>query len=305
MFLYSRDKQNEVSVVKNIKIVSPAKSIDLSIVEKAVKLLSDRGYKLSVSDKAIGTHNYFSATDKDRLDDFQQALDDPEVDVILCARGGYGSVRIIDRLDFTKFELRPKLILGYSDITVFHNRMNNMGYVSGHTTAPLNFTENTPEALESLYCLIEGKKNRYEISADPLNKKGQVNAPVVGGNLSIITSLVGTNDDINMEGKILFVEEVGEAIYAIDRMFYTLEKAGKLKGLAGLIIGGMSGLKDSAVPFGQTVEEVIAAHVERFGYPVCFNFPAGHIDDNRAILLNAVALLDVQDTKVIFEQTQP
>lgn len=283
----------EDSKVKKIRIVSPAKSIHPEILDHAKFWLIDQGFDVEIAPNATGEHHYFSGTDANRLKDFQDALDDGSLDAILCARGGYGSVRIVDQLNYSKFVKHPKLILGYSDVTVFHNRMNQMGFPSGHTTAPLNFRENTVEALTSLCKLIKGEERHYIFDRHDLNKEGEVSAEVVGGNLSIVASLVGTNDDLNMNGKILFLEEVGEAIYAIDRMFYTLKKSGKLRQLAGLMIGGMTGLKDSAVPFGWTVEEVIADHVKDCDYPLCFNFPAGHVDDNRAIILGEKARLIV------------
>ncbi|MEX1002345.1 MAG: LD-carboxypeptidase [Crocinitomicaceae bacterium] len=290
--------------MKKIRVVSPAKSINKTIVEAAQKWLEQKGFQVSVSPNAIGEHNYFSGSDEARLADLQAAMDDEELDVILCARGGYGSVRLVDKLNYSGCIKKPKLILGYSDITVFHNRMNIMGFPSGHTTAPLNFNENTPEALESLYRLIMGKGNRYEIPAHEQNRTGEVTAEVVGGNLSIIASLIGTNDDLDVQGKILFVEEVGEAIYSIDRMFHSLKKSGKLESLKGLIVGGMSAIKDSAVPFGKKVEEVISELVSEYDFPLCFNFPAGHIDDNRAILLGTEAKLQVGTDQTIFTQTQ-
>jgi len=287
--------------VKKIRIVSPAKSISKEQIDFAVNWLTDASFEVEVGQYAKGEHNYFSGTDAERLSDMQAALDS-DADFILCARGGYGSVRIIDQLEWSGFFQKPKIICGYSDITVFHNRMNKMGFSSLHCTAPLNFRENSKEALKSLTTSFIGGVNNYEIKTHGLNRAGEVEAEIIGGNLAILSTLCGTDDDIDTKGKILFIEDVGEAIYAIDRMMWQLKKAGKLADLAGLIVGGMSGMKDSAVPFGKQVEEVIAESVSTFDFPVCFNFPAGHIDDNRAILLGVKARLSINESFVSFTQ---
>jgi muramoyltetrapeptide carboxypeptidase len=287
--------------VKKIRIVSPAKSIEGNLIDSARNLLESQGFEMSIGEHAKGEHHYFSGSDNDRLFDMQAALDE-DVDVILCARGGYGAVRIVDRLDWSKFLKRPKLVAGYSDVTVFHNRMNRMGYSSIHCTAPLNFQQNSRAALASLQTILNGGKNSYEIVGHEFNRPGEVEAEIVGGNLAIISTLCGTDDELMTKGKILFIEDIGEAVYAIDRMMWQLQKAGKLHHLKGLIIGGMTAMKDSAVPFGKSVEALIRESVEQYEFPVCFNFPAGHIDDNRAILFGAKARLSVREENSTFSQ---
>lgn len=288
--------------MKKIRIVSPAKSIDSKHIDFAEGFLRSKGYEVTVSDHARGQHHYFSGTDAERRHDLQQALDDPEIDVILCSRGGYGSVRIVDLLDYSMFLRHPKWVFGYSDITVFHNRMNRMGFHSVHSTAPLNFEENTEEALQSLVNAIEEVENEYNIPAHSLNREGEVKEKVVGGNLSILCSLIGTDDELKTKNRILFIEEIGEAVYAIDRMMWQLKKAKLLKGLDGLIVGGITGIKDSEVPYGKTAEEVIREAVEEYDYPVCFGFPAGHINDNRALILGKQAKLTVGSSGATFKQ---
>ncbi|UKN00607.1 LD-carboxypeptidase [Paracrocinitomix mangrovi] len=285
-----------------IKIVSPAKHIDAKRIDFAEGFLRSKGFTVEVSAHAKGQHNYFSGTDEERLHDLQDALDDETVDVILCSRGGYGTVRIIDQLDFRQFLRYPKKVLGYSDITVLHNRLNRMGYESVHCTAPLNFEENTDEALDSLLKVITNQTNSYHVPAHSLNRSGMIEEKIVGGNLSILCSLLGTDDELNTKGKILFIEDIGEAIYSVDRMMHQLKKAKVLKGLAGLLVGGMTNVKDSEIPFGKTVDEVIREAVEEYDYPVCFNFPAGHINDNRAIIFGKEASLAVSDAGSIFKQ---
>jgi muramoyltetrapeptide carboxypeptidase len=289
--------------MKKIYITAPAKTIDKELIDYAAEFFRTNNFEVILANHVTGRHHYFSGTDQERLSDFQIALDDDSVDFILCARGGYGSVRIIDQLDFSKFRRKPKLIIGFSDVTVFHSHIHAcLNIPTVHATVPLNFRSNTKEALESLLNVLNGEPNRYEFNSSPFNRSGFVQAPVVGGNLSILHALNGSVSDIKTEGKILFIEDLSEAIYSIDRMMYSLKRSGKLENLAGLIVGGMTNIKDTEIPYGKSVEEVIAEVVSSYKYPVCFNFPAGHIDDNRAIILGSKASLSVKESEVIFEQ---
>jgi len=286
-----------------IRIVSPAKSIEKKHIDFAVDFLQNNNFEVELSTNCLGESHYFSGTDTERLIDFQNALDDTTVDVILCARGGYGCIRIIDSLDFTKFKANPKLIVGFSDVTVFHNHIHsNFELPTVHGTMPLNFETNSKESLQSLVDVMNGHKIKYTIESNLNNKIGHVKAEIVGGNLAIIYGLIGTNSDIYLTNKILFIEDVGEYIYAIDRMMWALQKSGKLNKLAGLIVGGMSNMNDTDVPFGKTVEGVILERIEKLSIPVCFDFPAGHISDNRAIIFGREATLVVRENEVVFEQ---
>jgi muramoyltetrapeptide carboxypeptidase len=287
----------------NIRIVSPAKSIEKAHIDFAIDFLKQNKFNVEISEYCLGQNHYFSGTDSERLLDFQNALDDDTVDVILCARGGYGCIRIIDGLDFTKFKIKPKLIIGFSDVTVFHNHIHSKFNIpTVHGAMPLNFSTNSMESLQSLVDVINGNKIQYSIKPNLNNKNGSVRAEVIGGNLAIIYALIGTNSDVNLDNKVLFIEEVGEYIYAIDRMMWALEKSGKLNKLAGLIVGGMTNVNDTEVPFGKTVEGVILERIEKLTIPVCFNFPAGHINDNRAVTLGKEATLSVNENGVVFEQ---
>ena len=288
--------------MKKIRIISPAKSIDKKHIDFAKDWLEKKGFEVSVGKYATGQFHYFSGSDAERLYDMQEAINEPSIDFILCSRGGYGSVRFINQLDWTKFKKHPKLILGYSDVTVFHNCINKMGFLSVHSTAPLNFENNTTEALNSLVNILTDEKNTYSFHAHKLNRFGEIEAEIVGGNLAIINSLLGTDDDLDTKNKILFIEDIGEAIYAIDRMMWSLKKSRKLENLAGLIVGGMTGLRDSEIPFGKSVEELIREAVDEFDYPICFNFPAGHIDDNRSIIFGQKARLLVNTNGAEFIQ---
>jgi len=288
--------------MKHIHILSPAKSISPDLIDAAEELLIKEGFKVSIGKHAKGSFHYFSADVESRKSDFQTALDDSTIDVILCSRGGYGCVQFIDQLDWSGFEQHPKLIAGYSDVTVFHNRMAKMGCPSIHCTAPLNFEENTAAALSSLFSALNDGVLKYEIEPHLLNHEGEVTAPVVGGNLAIIATLIGTNDELDLTGKILFIEEIGEAVYAVDRMIWQLKKSGQFNKMNGLIVGGMTAMKDSEVPYGKSVHEVIAEHTKTLNIPVAFDFPAGHIQDNRAIFLGKESSLRVTANQVIFQQ---
>jgi muramoyltetrapeptide carboxypeptidase len=286
-----------------IRIVSPAKAIEKEHVDFAKTFLESNDFEVEISTHCLGKNHYFSGTDQERLSDFQDALNDKSVDVILCARGGYGCIRIVDDLDFSNFKKHPKLIIGFSDVTVFHNHIHvNYNLPTVHASMPLNFSTNSKESLQSIVDVINGQPLKYRLDSDSNNKIGKIEAEIVGGNLAIIYALIGTNSDLNLDGKILFIEDVGEYVYAIDRMMWALKKSGKLKNLAGLIVGGMTNINDTETPFGRTVEEVILESVNHLYIPVCFGFPVGHLADNRSIIMGKKARLVVSDNTVVFEQ---
>lgn len=269
-----------------ITVLAPAKAIEEVYVDFAVKTLEGAGFRVKVAEHCLGRNHYFSGTEEERLADLQAALDDPESKAILCARGGYGCVQIVDGIDWTKFRQNPKWVIGFSDITVLHQRTQSMGICSIHGTMPLNFQENSSEAIESLIGAITG--NPMEITSSSVsNLSGSAEGTLIGGNLSILYSLIGTNDQPDYSGAILFIEEVGEPLYAIDRMFHSLRKARILDQLSGLIVGGMTSMSDSNPRYGATYQEIIISHMHSRNVPVCFDFPAGHIDDNRALVLGS------------------
>jgi muramoyltetrapeptide carboxypeptidase len=268
-----------------IAIVSPAKAADEESIKKAQILIETRGFKAVIGKHALGRHHYFAGTDFERLDDMQEALDNPAVKAIFCARGGYGSIRIVDYINWAGFIRNPKWLVGFSDITVFHQRIQRFGLSSIHGSMPFNFEKNSKEAIDTLFHAMEGEK--YAISA-PFhlnNKIGEATGKLIGGNLSIVYSLVGTDDQPDYNNSILFLEDIGEHLYQIDRMFYALRKAGIFNKINGLIIGGMTDLEDTDVPFGHSIEEIISSHFQYTKIPIAFHFPSGHIDDNRAIIL--------------------
>ena len=287
-----------------VAIVSTARKITKDELSFAADILKKWGLEVSFGEHLFEKDNQFAGNDEMRTSDFQKALDNDSVKAIICARGGYGTVRIVDALDFSKFVKTPKWVVGYSDVTVMHSHIsNNLGIQTIHGTMPINFETNMQEALSSLQKALFGKQLTYEFFPHKLNRNGTCQGELIGGNLSILYSLIGSSSDVDTKGKILFIEDLDEYIYHIDRMMQNLKRSGKLSNLAGLIVGAMSDMNDNAVPFGRTAEEIILGAVSEFDYPVCFRFPIGHIDDNRAIIVNKRANLVVgSSVKLIYEK---
>lgn len=287
-----------------IGIVCPAGFMPAEKSQTCILVLKDWGYQVKEGSTVGSQYHYFSATDEQRLEDLQQMLDDPSVHAILCARGGYGLGRIIDKLNFKQFEQNPKWIIGYSDITILHAHLFNCFKIASlHSpmAAAFNDEEYKNEYVQSLKAAIEGTKAKYVCAKNPYNKEGTASGILVGGNLSLISHLIGTRSDIDTEGKILFIEDVGEYIYNIDRMLYHLKRSGKLDKLAALIIGGFTEVKDTTIPFGKDVYEVINDAVKEYQYPVCFQFPVGHTRENYALKIGVEYRLVVGE-KVTLEE---
>lgn len=276
-----------------IAIVSPAKAADAESIKIATDLIERRGFRVVVGKHALGRHHYFSGTDFERAMDLQEALDDPSIKAVFCARGGYGSVRIVDNLNWAGFMRNPKWMVGFSDITVFHQHIQRLGFPSIHGSMPFNFEKNSDEALDTLFKALAGQAYTVLGPACEKNKPGSAEGVVLGGNLSIVHSTIGTDDQPDYQDSILFLEDIGEHIYQIDRMFFALRKAGILNRIKGLIIGGMTDLEDTDVPFGKSIEEIVLDHFQYTKIPIAFHFPVGHIDDNRAIILGQKCLLTV------------
>jgi muramoyltetrapeptide carboxypeptidase len=285
-----------------IAITSPAGYITLEEIQPAVNKLKEWGFTVKIG-TTIGKRDFtFGGTDAERLQDFQQLLDDANVKAILCARGGYGFVRIIDELNFKKFTKNPKWIIGFSDITVLHSHLNaNFGMASIHSkmcnSFPTDWSKAEPiqiETIESIKSCLIGEKMKYTFTPNTNNKTGIAQGELVGGNLKTLESLAGSKSDINTDGKILFVEDTGEYLYSIDRMFWNLKRSGKLNKLAGLIIGGFKVKKDDASDeFGKTVEQIVLDKVTESKYPVCFDFPVGHQKNNFALKCGVMHKLSV------------
>lgn len=283
-----------------VAIVATARKVAPSEMEVAIQAFRSWGLQVVTGPHLFGVNNQYSGTDAERASDLQMMLDDQEVKAILCARGGYGTVRIIDQLNFSIFEQHPKWIVGYSDITVLHSHINKQfGIETLHAIMPINFPdEGTHEAIESLRKALFGETLEYNIATQPLNIPGNVSGVLTGGNLSILYSLTGSVSDIQTEDKILFIEDLDEYLYHIDRMMMNLKRSGKLSGIRGLIVGGMTKMNDNTVPFGKQAEQIIADYAKEAGIPVCFNFPAGHIADNRALIMGREVQLNIDQNGV-------
>lgn len=284
-----------------IRIISTARKISPTEVLPAIKKLQEWGYRVETGKNLFEIHHQFAGSDKQRTEDLQDAINDPKVKAILCARGGYGTVRIIDKVDFSSLKQIHKPIIGFSDVTVLLSHLSQLNISSIHGIMPILFEqEGNQEALASLQNIFRGTTNNYTVPSHPFNKSGNVTAPIVGGNLSIINNLIGTSSGLDTTGKILFLEDLDEYEYHIDRMMVHLDRAGLLKNLAGLIIGHMSGMHDNSIPFGSTSYETIKNITNKYDYPICFDFPVGHEADNRAIRCNESATLTVEENGVIF-----
>ena len=281
-----------------IAIVAPAGKIAKEKVDTAANVLQDWGLEVVLGKNLYHDHFQYSATDNERLDDLQQAMNDPSVKAILFARGGYGTIRIIDRIDFKGFQENPKWLIGFSDITIFHSHIHtNFQTETIHGSMAMGLTD--PESAESLRKALFGEQLKYEFETNPLSRKGESKGILVGGNLAILCSLIGSASDIGTTGKILFIEDVGEYLYRLDRTMWQLKRAGKFDNLAGLVVGGMTGMKDSETPFGKSAYEIVAEAVQEYDYPVSFGFPAGHETDNRALIFGRKALLAVDDSTTL------
>jgi muramoyltetrapeptide carboxypeptidase len=287
-----------------IRIVSPAGKVKEEHIMPAVEWLQKQDYTVELGKYVFDTHYQFAGTDACRLADFQSALDDPDTAAILCSRGGYGTVRIISKLDFSRFMKFPKWLVGFSDITILHSCLNNRRVATIHGIMPRYFFDSAREptqSLESLMELITGKSVIYNLPAAEGNRSGKVIAELTGGNLSVISSMYGTRCETNSNGKILFLEDIDEFLYHTDRMMHQLKLSGKLQNLAGLILGNFTDMKDNESPFGKNVHEIIAEAVEEYNFPVCFGFPAGHDELNLALAFGKKWELDVSEKAVIFK----
>lgn len=286
----------------SVTLISTARKIEVEQLDYALHILQSWGLKVELGKHLLNSFNQFSGTDDERAFDLQQAINDPKCKAILCFRGGYGSVRILEKVDFSPLLSSPKWIVGYSDVTAIHNTLYKFDIASLHATMPVNYKLNTPEALFTLKMALFGNPESYLIDSNPSNKLGESKGVLVGGNLSMLLSLSGTKYDLDTKDKILILEDLDEYLYHIDRMMWNLKLGGKLDQLKGLIIGGFSDMHDNTVPFGMDAYQIISEAVKEYSYPVCFNFPFGHIDDNRAMILGKEAHLKVGENEVIFRQ---
>lgn len=267
-----------------IGIISTARKINLEELQPAIKLFEEWGLKVKLGENLFKSDHQFCGNDAERGTDLQSFIDDPSIKAIICARGGYGTVRIIDDIDFTPLKTQPKWIGGYSDVTVLLNSLFNEGLQSLHCPMPIGFSSNTSESLDSLKAALFGQTYTIDCESHSLNKIGMARGKLVGGNLSILYSLMGSKTSISTKDNILFIEDLDEYLYHIDRMMMNMKRNGYLEHLRGIIVGGMNDMNDNAIPFGQNAEEIISKITEPYKIPICFGFPSGHIDDNRTLI---------------------
>jgi|UniRef100_UPI00404A9648 muramoyltetrapeptide carboxypeptidase len=289
-----------------VAITCPAKKLPRDILD-AVKLLESWGLNVVLGETVNASWNQFAGTDELRAADMQRFLDDTNIKAIFAARGGYGTIRIIDRVDFSSFRNHPKWIIGFSDITVLHSHIQAVYKTESiHGQMPLTIADGSSVSLETLRKALFNEPLDYSYTSEIENRSGEANAVLIGGNLTLLVMMASSISEQDYSGKILFLEDVGEYLYSLDRMMWNLKRSGKLTDLKGLIVGSFTEMKDNEIPFGQTAEQIIMEHVKEFNFPVCFNFPAGHINDNRALIFGRKVnmLVEKQNVSLTYPEFQ-
>lgn len=278
-----------------IGILATARKADLASLQPAIKLLESWGLHVVIG-KTIGKEeNQLAGPDWLRASDFQEMIDNPKIKAIWAAKGGYGTVRIIDRIDFTNFKKKPKWICGFSDMTVLHSHINNMGIETIHSFMALNAGTANPEVLASFHKALFGEKLSYKIAPHNYNINGTAKGEIVGGNLSVLYSIIGSKSEVDYKGKILFIEDLDEYLYHIDRMMMNLKRNGYFDGVKAVIVGGMTSMNDNEIPWGKDALQIIQDVLKDYKFPIIYNFPAGHIKDNRTLILGKVVSIDVSE----------
>lgn len=282
-----------------VGLIAMAWEVDMELLKPSIQTLESWGLNVVFGESLISKYHQFAGPDEVRAGDFQKMLDDKSISAIFSVRGGYGSTRILDRLDFKKFKANPKWVIGFSDITAVHCHLHNFAVESIHGPMPKIFMqEGGEEALESLRKLLFGEPFIYQVASNPMNRTGEVSGLIVGGNLAMLSHVIGSNSDISTDGKLLFLEDVGEYLYAVDRMMIQLKRSGKLRGLKGLIVGQFTELKDNETPFGKTANEIIEDTISEYDFPVCYDFPVGHVPNNLAIPFGRKVNLSITEQEV-------
>jgi len=282
-----------------VSITCPAGYMAAEKAQTCISTLQSWGFDVMVG-KTLGSKskNYFSGSDEIRKNEMQAMLDDENIHAILCGRGGYGVTRIIDELDFTKFKKKPKWIIGFSDITILHAHLyTKVKVASLHAPMAAAFNEGENIYIQAWHKALIGKKAKFSCAAHSFNKCGTASAEIIGGNLSLLVHLIGTTSDMNTKNKILFIEDIGEHIYNVDRMLYQLKRSGKLDNLAGLIVGGFTNMQDTERPFGKKVYKLIKEITGPYNYPVCFGFPVSHQTENYALKVGLPYILKISKNK--------
>lgn len=276
-------------------------------VNRAKRLLESWKLHVVIGKNVYSQADHFAGTDQERCEDFQIALDDPKIKAIWSARGGYGTVRILDKLDYTQFLKQPKWVIGYSDITALHNQIHNLGVQSLHAIMAVSLPSNLSDIEQSISTFkntIFGQSLSYTLKGSTYNKTGEAKGALVGGNLTILHTMLGSKESLDTTGKILFIEEIGEYKYHIDRMLQSLKRAGYFDNCKGVIVGDMSRMRKNTTLWGTSIEQLILDALSDYDFPIAFNMPAGHEKDNRALILGREVSLKVEKTKstVVFDQ---
>jgi muramoyltetrapeptide carboxypeptidase len=280
-----------------VAIVCPARKASAEELTAAVATLQSWGLEVVLGESTAAAQHQFGGSDEVRARDLQRQLNDPSIRAILCARGGYGTTRIIDSIDFSRFAESPKWVAGFSDITALNSHLLALGHQSIHGVMPMLFHQDAgEESLDSLRRALFGEEVAYTVPAHPLNRLGTATGELTGGNLSLLQTLTGTRSDCPTAGRILFLEDIDEYLYAIDRMMVHLDRTGKLQNLAGLLVGHFTNPQDNTVPYGQTPNEIIDHYAGKYGFPVAHGFPLGHEPQNMALICGRKARLVVDET---------
>jgi muramoyltetrapeptide carboxypeptidase len=281
-----------------VAITCPAKKLPIPMTD-ALNLLTGWGLEVVLGNTVTASFNQFAGDDELRAADMQRFINDDSIKAIFAARGGYGTIRMVDKVDFSPLINNPKWLVGFSDITLLHAHIiSNYNLPCIHGQMPLNIPDASAYSLETLRKALFGEELFYKLNANPLNRTGNASGILIGGNLSLLVAISGSISDMDYYNKILFLEDVGEYLYAIDRMLRCLKRAGKLQNLAGLIIGGFTDMKDNDIPFGQTIPQIVMDVVAEYNYPVCLDFPGGHVPNNCSLVLGKAVNLSVQTQQV-------
>ncbi|RYH76400.1 LD-carboxypeptidase [Flavobacteriaceae bacterium 144Ye] len=309
--MYSQEKMTQPPYLKvgdTVAIVAPSGILKnrQHEVQQASDLLKSWGLNVVVGKHVFSQDNHFAGTDNERCEDFQNAMDDPTISAIWCARGGYGAVRILDKLDFTKFKMKPKWLIGYSDITALHSLFHNQGFETIHAMMCVSLTkdlEGLEQTVATFKSAIFGETLTYTLAGTNYNRVGTASGELVGGNLTMLHTMLGSETSIDTSGKILFIEEIGEYKYHIDRMLQSLKRAGYFDNCAGVIVGDMTKLRKNTTLWGTSIEQLVLDALADYDFPIAFNMPAGHEDDNRAMFLGRTVQLTVgtEQSTVVFE----
>jgi len=284
-----------------IAIVATARKNITDNLKPAIDLAKNWGLEVVIGNTIGLDNNQLAGTDEQRADDFQKMIDNPNIKAIWCARGGYGTIRMVDLIDFSKFKQNPKWIVGFSDVTVLHSHLNHLGFETIHGIMPVNIEKASPIIEETLRKALFGENVVYQVPFEKENKAGKAEGELVGGNLSILYSLMGSESQVDCKGKILFIEDLDEYLYHIDRMMIGLKRCGCLENLNGMVVGSFTKMKDNDIPWGKTAYQIIADVTKKYDFPIVYNFPAGHIHDNNTLILGKIVSLEVNGNETILK----